>query len=86
MTFNEAIECLMKGQRVRSVLWHPTYFIELGKDKYGIDCINETCNDTDRKMRWDTKTTVDYHPSFSLKDVLSDWELYEGELQPLAVQ
>lgn len=63
MTFNEAIECLMKGQRVRSVLWHPTYFIELGHDKYGIDCIN-----------------------FSLKDVLNDWELYEGELQPLAVQ
>lgn len=85
MTFNEAIECLMKGQRVRSVLWHPTYFIELGQDNDGIDCINETSNDPDRHLRWE-HATVNYHPYFSLKDVLNDWELYEGELQPLAVE
>lgn len=86
MTFNEAIKCLLYGQKVRSVLWHPTYFIELGQNKDGIDCINETSNDPDRKIRWNTKTTVDYHPCFSLKDVLNDWELYEGELQPLVAE
>lgn len=86
MKFNEAIDCLMKGQRIRSVLWHPSYFIELGEDNDGMQCIYETSNDIERHIRWDAKTTIDYKPYFSLKDVLNDWELYEGELQPLVVQ
>ena len=84
MTFNEAIEHLMNGQKVRSVLWHPHYFIEIDEDKEsGYKIIREVYNDTDRKFRNISKETLEYKSCFSMKDIFSEWEIYTGELMPL---
>jgi hypothetical protein len=84
MTFNEAIEHLMNGQKVRSVLWHPCYYIEIDNDKESCyKIIREVYNDIDRKYREITKETLDYKAYFSLKDISSEWEIYSDNLMPL---
>lgn len=84
MTFNEAINCLMNGQKVRSVLWHPHYFIEIDEDEEsGYKIVREVYNDTDRKFRDITKKILEYNGYFSLKDISSEWEIYTSELMPL---
>lgn len=84
MTFNEAIEHLMNGQKVRSVLWYPYYYIELDNDKESCyKIIREVYNDVDRKFRDITKETLEYKACFSLKDISSEWEIYPDDLMPL---
>jgi len=82
MNFTEAIKCLLEGKRVRSVLWHKSYFIELEEDDSG-KYIVETSNDTERGIRFPS-TRIEYHEHFfSAKDVTNEWELYDGEIMPL---
>ena len=82
MNFTEAIKCLLEGKRVRSVLWHQSYFIELEEDDSG-KYIVETSNDIERGIRFPS-TCVEYHEHFfSFKDVTNEWELYDGEIMPL---
>lgn len=81
MNFTEAIECLKNGKRVRSVLWEPSYFIELRNGDFGKNVV-ETSNDVERGIRFPSKETEYYKPVFSFKDVTNEWELYEKELMP----
>lgn len=82
MNFTEAIKRLLEGKRVRSVLWHKSYFIELGEDDSG-KYIVETSNDIERGIRFPYRRTEYHEHFFSIKDVTNEWELYDGDIMPL---
>ena len=78
MTFQDAFNCLMNGQKVRCKRWHPTYYIEF--DGGGI---HEYSNDDYYKERRLLKIVPEYEEYFSVNDIRNEWEIYDKELMPL---
>lgn len=77
MTFNEAINELKAGRRVRCRNWHPTYFIELGECPTDVKpFIYSYSNNIDSGVIFYIAGNPSFKPCFSLDDIAAEWDYY----------
>ena len=78
MTFQDAFNCLMNGQKVRCKCWHSSYYIEFEGGG-----IHEYSNNSHYKERRLLKIVPEHEEYFSVDNILNEREVYNEELMPL---